>query len=90
MSNKQISFVKRKGVYGAPALVIEILSERNQGYDLKDKKSVYEQCSVKEYWVIDPDTKQCRGFVLNNAVYEAIPESTGSFNIRMFDLLISF
>lgn len=90
LSNEQLSFVKRKGVYGAPALVIEILSEGNQRYDLKDKKSVYEQCGVKEYWVIDPDTKQCRGFILNSNVYESLPESTGSFNIRMFDLSISF
>jgi Uma2 family endonuclease len=90
LSNEQISFVKRKAVYGAPALVIEILSEGNKRYDLKDKKLVYAQSGVKEYWVIDPDTKQCKGFILNNGTYEAVPESTGNFTVQMFNLLISF
>ncbi len=57
LTNEQLSFIKKNGIYGAPALIIEILSKGNEKYDLIDKKKIYEQSGVKEYWVVDPDTK---------------------------------
>ena len=90
LNNEQLSFIKRKGVYGAPALVIEILSEGSEQYDLHDKKTVYEKAGVKEYWVVDPDTKWCKGFVLTEDTFKPVDESTGSFTIQMFDLVIKF
>jgi Uma2 family endonuclease len=90
LNKEQLPFVKRKGVYGAPSLVIEILSEGNKRYDRKDKKDVYEKCGVKEYWIIDPETKNCKGFVLENNFYKAIEESTAYFSIQLLNLSIRF
>ena len=45
-------------MHGAPDLVIEILSPRTAKYDLEDKKDVYERYRVKEYWAVDPASKQ--------------------------------
>ncbi|MDB5190899.1 MAG: hypothetical protein JWQ96_462 [Segetibacter sp.] len=79
-----------KGVMGAPDLVIEILSKGNKKYDLNEKKQTYEQSGVKEYWVVDPKTKWCEGFVLQNNQFVSLGESTGVLHIKMFNLEIAF
>jgi Uma2 family endonuclease len=42
----------KKGIMGAPDLVIEVLSKGNEKYDLTEKKIVYEVSGVKEYWLL--------------------------------------
>ena len=79
-----------KGIMGAPDLVIEILSKGNKNYDLNKKKAVYEAAGVKEYWVVNPETKWCEGFVLENGVYKSLGEGNGQLTIQMFNLTISF
>ncbi|HXL56138.1 MAG TPA: Uma2 family endonuclease, partial [Chitinophagaceae bacterium] len=66
----------------------EILSKGNEKYDLIDKKKIYEQSDVKEYWVVDPDTKLCSGFVLTDKIFQPLEETQCSFVIRMFNLTI--
>jgi len=51
-------------LHGAPDLVIEILSPPTAKYDLEDKKDVYERYGVKEYWAVDPVSKQIYFFKL--------------------------
>ena len=66
-----ISIIKRTGgVYGAPDLIIEVLSPSIAYYDIKTKKAVYERIGVREYWIVDPKdhSVECfensdRGFV---------------------------
>ena len=43
-----------RGCVGAPDLIIEILSPSTAGKDLKDKRALYEQHGVKEYWLAHP------------------------------------
>lgn len=80
----------KKGIMGAPDLVIEILSKGNEKYDLTEKKAVYEASGVKEYWVVDPSTKWCEGFILQNEKYQSLGEGNGQLTIRILDLAISF
>ena len=75
---------------GAPDLVIKILSKGNEKYDLVEKKLVYEEAGVKEYWVVNPKTKWCEGFLLENGQYRSVGEGNGQLTIRLFDLLITF
>lgn len=79
-----------KGIIGAPNLVIEILSKGNRKYDLKDKKDVYENAGVKEYWVIDPETKWSEGFISTDNKFKSVGEFTGQFYIQVIDVKISF
>jgi Uma2 family endonuclease len=44
----------QKGGFGAPDLVIEIISEYTFRKDAEIKKSLYEEYGVREYWLIDP------------------------------------
>lgn len=83
------NIIKRKGIAGAPDLVIEILSE-DKMYDLKTKKDIYQQSGVKEYWVVDPETKWCEGFILENETYTSSGEANAQLTIRTLALTISF
>ncbi len=80
----------KKGIMGAPDLIIEVLSKGNEKYDLTKKKTVYEVSGVKEYWVVDPTTKWCEGFILENKVYKSLGEGNGQLNIQMLQLSVLF
>lgn len=49
---------KEEVVIGAPDLVVEILSKGTAIYDRGTKKDFYEKYGVREYWLIDPKSKQ--------------------------------
>ena len=42
---------------GVPALVVEIISESTKRNDLVKKLDLYMSCGVKEYWIVDPSSK---------------------------------
>ena len=90
ISNERKDIIKENGIYGPPDLVIEILSKGTRKTDLIKKKNVYEATGVKEYWVADPDTKWCEGFILENGLYKSLGEGNSRFTIKMFNLTISF
>lgn len=48
----------RKQVWGAPDLVVEVLSESNDDYDRGQKLGWYRQYGVREFWLVDLQT-QC-------------------------------
>ena len=49
--------MKGDGIYGAPDLVVEILSPSTATRDRGIKKDVYEKAGVKEYWIVDRVSK---------------------------------
>lgn len=44
-----------EGVFGAPDWVLEILSASTAWKDQTDKKQLYQECGVTEYWILNPD-----------------------------------
>lgn len=65
IATQRQEIIKEDGIYGAPDLVIEILSPATAYYDIKKKFKVYERYGVKEYWIVDPDMKGVEVFLLN-------------------------
>lgn len=43
-----------KGCFGAPDLIVEILSPSNNRVELQNKFELYEEFGVREYWIIHP------------------------------------
>ncbi len=54
-----------RGCVGPPDLIVEILSKSTSKKDLHDKKDLYEENRVLEYWVVHPNDGTLIQFVLN-------------------------
>ena len=80
VASENSSILKEDGIYGAPDLIIEVLSPGTSKSDLTKKKPVYEKVGVKEYWVVDPKTKLAIGFRLIKNKYEEFRRETGKLN----------
>ena len=61
--------VKYNGVYGAPDLVVEVLSPSTAKRDRGYKKQVYEQCGVLEYWLVDVNNKSVEQYLLHDGKF---------------------
>ena len=56
-------------IYGAPDMVVEVLSKSTKKKDLTIKKDTYEAQGVKEYWIVDPFSKSVSVYLLQDGKY---------------------
>ncbi|QEC52093.1 putative restriction endonuclease [Anseongella ginsenosidimutans] len=77
ISNRRLPVINKKGIFGAPDLIVEILSPSTAKYDRGQKKDIYERCGVSEYWLVDPETCVSEGFHLKNGSFQALPAARG-------------
>jgi len=90
IANENKLIIDRQGLHGAPDLLIEILSPGTRRRDLTIKKSLYEQSGVKEYWLVDPDTKNSQGYILENGSYRDPLLMNSEIYIRILKKVIPF
>ncbi len=79
---------------GAPDWVAEVISPGTREADEITKLAEYAQAGVPEYWLIDPENKTVRMFVLADGEYElastlAEDETAASPTIQGFEIALS-
>lgn len=75
ISTENKDIIKKKGVFGPPDLVIEIVSPSTQYRDVYEKKDLYARFKVKEYWIVNPYMKCIEVLSLNEkGVYTLFSE----------------
>lgn len=62
--------IKPNGIYGSPDLVIEVLSPTTAKNDKGYKKQAYEKAGVKEYWIVDINSKSIEVYLLKDGIYD--------------------
>ena len=67
-SNEKI-LAGQKNIYGAPDMVVEVLSHSTRKKDLTVKKDTYEAQGVREYWIVDPRAKSVTVYLLQDGKY---------------------
>lgn len=54
----------------APDLAVEVLSKGSRRRDRVDKKDLYEQFGVCEYWIVDPEAQTIEVFALEKGAFK--------------------
>ncbi|GIX42101.1 MAG: hypothetical protein KatS3mg129_1834 [Leptospiraceae bacterium] len=55
ITEERKDIIKERGIFGIPDLVIEVISPGSEKRDIVDKKRIYEESKVKEYWIVFPN-----------------------------------
>ena len=63
------SKLEDNGINGAPDMVVEILSPSSALHDTLTKFQLYQQAGVREYWIVNPDTKTVGSHILESGRY---------------------
>lgn len=85
------SGLRKTGYYGAPDLIVEIVSSSTIRRDKLEKFNKYEKAGVKEYWIVEPEGKIVSVFVLQDSKRYGRPEiyaDEDKVKITIFDDLI--
>lgn len=62
----------------APDLAMEVISEGSWERDRIQKKALYEQFALPEYWIVDPDSRSIEVFALVNGSYQLHGKVSGA------------
>lgn len=65
----RLNIITENNVQGAPDLVVEVLSASTADVDRGFKQHLYAINGVREYWLIDPDTRQIEVLTLGEGGY---------------------
>ena len=90
IANDHLNLVKERGLFGAPDLVVEVLSPGTASKDFGEKKAVYEQYGVKELFIVEPESKLVKAFLLQNNQYVHPIITTGLFKSNLLKTTIKF
>jgi len=72
------------GCKGAPDLVIEIVSPSTARHDKLIKFNLYKKAGVREYWIVDPDSKTVSVHFLESGTYNVYGDE-GTVSVQVLD-----
>lgn len=80
------AIIREDGIHGPPDLVVEVLSAGSQAFDRGQKRDVYYNSGVLEYWLVDPEAETVEvlvrgegGYVLHGTYARGASLSTPAF-----------
>src|SRR5437867_8526242 len=69
--------VSARGIEGAPALVVEVLSPSTRDHDRTAKARRYAALGIAHYWLVDPDAARLECYRAEGTVYTLVVEAQG-------------
>lgn len=82
IKKENLNQLSERGIEGAPDLIIEIISPSNSYIDRYEKKNLYQQFKVKEYWIIDPGNSTLEVYQLIQEEYQMTQYLAGKGEIK--------
>src|SRR5438874_2533525 len=70
VSRERLHILSRRGIEGAPDLVVEILLPSTRARDRGIKLRRYAASGVRHYWIVDPRTRALEAYRLTDGGYE--------------------
>ncbi|MEM6646400.1 MAG: Uma2 family endonuclease, partial [Bacteroidota bacterium] len=88
---KASDLIAKRGLEGAPDLVVEVLSPSNRRRDEVVKRALYEKYGVEEYWIVDSEADTVRIYRLTDDGYvEAAALTATAGDVLTSPMLPSF
>lgn len=86
VSKQRPDILANANVRGSPDLVVEILSPSTGKRDLGIKRTLYAKYGVREYWIVDPESKTVEVLSWTETGYrtEAVVPKIGVLNSGLF------
>ncbi len=72
ISNERAYIITPANARGAPDLVVEILSPSTATRDRTRKRALYARYGVREYWLVDPDTRTVTVLLLDDGAFAEV------------------
>ena len=72
VSSANTHHITKHGIECVPDLVVEVISPSSVIRDRIEKKNIYENFGVKEFWLIDPQNEEVEIYFLENKRYELL------------------
>jgi len=67
---ERVELVEEGGMRGGPDIAVEVVSRESRHRDYEDKRRLYEEAGVPEYWIIDPIQQRVEFLVLEEGRYQ--------------------
>lgn len=84
--------ITKKNLFGAPDLVVEVLSKWTKKKDMSIKQSKYINAGVREYWMIDPEREVVIVYDIENDLQVGVYNFESQIPVQIFggDCVIDF
>ena len=82
VSTANASLLERRGIMGAPDLVVEIISPTSLRRDRYDKRELYARFGVKEFWLADVANRSIEVLSLQKNTYQLLCSAADEGKIR--------
>ena len=69
INKERLDIIKEAAIMDSPDLIVEIVSPSSASYDTVEKRDIYEEYGVKEYWLVFPQEKVIEVLTLENNIY---------------------
>jgi Uma2 family endonuclease len=70
---ERVHLVEERHMLGGPDIAVEIVSRDSRRRDYGDKRDLYQEAGVSEYWIIDPLKSHVEFLGLKHGCYEVMP-----------------
>ncbi|MEP7107749.1 MAG: Uma2 family endonuclease [Ferruginibacter sp.] len=90
IATENLGIIREGKIKGAPDLIIEILSPGSIKFDKITKRTVYERNGVREYFIVDPKTKEVITYYLKNNKFEKQAGKKGKLKSLLLKKTFSF
>jgi Uma2 family endonuclease len=70
---ERLTLVEDRRMVGGPDIAVEVVARDSRQRDYGEKKQLYADAGVTEYWIIDPLQQRCEFHRLHEGRYELVP-----------------
>ena len=78
LDRERLGVISRRGIEGAPTLVVEILSPSTTVIDRSTKRQLYARSGVPFYWLVDPESRAIEALELEATGYALAARASGA------------